>query len=144
MVIWSINWKQLSVGLICLISSKLQTYWILNKCNATSACLVINPIMVDCFPLLLHAGWSFIRLNDGPNIKLADLFKLVGTGLSRVCCLVIRGSTGGFLLLRYFSGIVSHPGFSRCHNMFLSSPHLWLIIGLIRDLYVPYVNSLMD
>ena len=28
-------------------------------------------------------------------------------------CLVIRGSTGGFLLLRYFSGIVSHPGILR-------------------------------
>ena len=46
----------------------------------------------------------------GPNIKLVDLFKLVGTGLSLVCCLVIRGSTGGFLLLRFFSGIVSHHG----------------------------------
>ena len=32
------------------------------------------------------------------------------TGLSFVCCLVIRGLTGGFLLLRYFSSIVSHPG----------------------------------
>ena len=30
--------------------------------------------------------------------------------LSLVCCLVNRGSTGGFLVLRYFSGIVSHPG----------------------------------
>ena len=27
--------------------------------------------------------------------------KLVGTGLSLVCCVVIRGSTAGFLLLRY-------------------------------------------
>ena len=35
------------------------------------------------------------------------------TGLSFFCCLVIRGSTGGFLLLRYFSGIVSHPGVLR-------------------------------
>ena len=42
-------------------------------------------------------------VNDGPNIKLVDLFKLVWTGLSLVCCLVIRRSTGGFLLLRYFS-----------------------------------------
>ena len=54
-----------------------------------------------------------IILNDGPNIKLADLFKLVGTGLSLDCCLDIRGSTGGFPLLRYFSGIVSHPGVLR-------------------------------
>ena len=26
-----------------------------------------------------------------------------------VCCLAIRGSTGGFLLLRYSRGVVSHP-----------------------------------
>ena len=32
-----------------------------------------------------------LTLNDGPNIKLVDLFKLVGTGLNLVCCLVIRG-----------------------------------------------------
>ena len=47
---------------------------------------------------------------DGLNIKLVDLLTLVGTGLSIACCLVILGSTGGFLLLQYFSGIVSHPG----------------------------------
>ena len=52
---------------------------------------------------------ALLRLNDGPNIKLIELFKLVGTGLSLVCCLVNRGSTGGFPLLRYFSGIVTHP-----------------------------------
>ena len=52
-------------------------------------------------------------LNDGSNMKLVDLFKLVGTGLSLVCCLVIRGSAGGLILLRYFSGIVSHPGVLR-------------------------------
>ena len=33
--------------------------------------------------------------------------------------------------------------FSRCHNTFQSSPHLRLIIGLIRDLFVPNVDSLM-
>ena len=38
---------------------------------------------------------------------------MVGTGLSLIYCLVNRGSTGGFLLLRYFSGIVSHPGVLR-------------------------------
>ena len=43
------------------------------------------------------------------NIKLVDLFTLVGTGLSLVCCLVIRGSTGDFLLCQYFSGVVSQP-----------------------------------
>ena len=43
-------------------------------------------------------------------MKLVDILKLVGTGLSIVCCLAIRGSTaGGFLMLRYFSGAVSHP-----------------------------------
>ena len=46
-----------------------------------SACIVINPITVE----------SFATLNDRPNIKLVDLFKLVGTGLSLVCCLVIWG-----------------------------------------------------
>ena len=30
-----------------------------------------------------------------------------------VCCLVIRDSTGGLLLLQYFSGIVSHSGVLR-------------------------------
>ena len=35
------------------------------------------------------------------------------------------------------------PGFSRCHNTFLSSPHLLFIKGLIRDLFVPCVGSLM-
>ena len=39
---------------------------------------------------------------------LVDLFKLVGTGVSLVFCLVIQASTGGFLLLRYFNGVVSH------------------------------------
>ena len=65
------------------------------------------------FLLLRNFRISGIRLNDGPNIKLVDLFKLVGTGFSLVCCLVIRCSTGGFLLLRYLSGIVSHPGVLR-------------------------------
>ena len=75
-----------------------------------SACLVINPVMVDIFAslFLLHAGWSCIRPSDEPNIKLVDL--LVGTGLSLVCCLIILGSTGVFLLLLYFSGIAAHPG----------------------------------
>ena len=67
------------------------------------------PITVDnlVFPLSLHAGWSCIRLNDGPHKKLVELFNLVGAGLRLVCCLVIRGSTGGFVLLQYFSGVVS-------------------------------------
>ena len=43
-------------------------------------------------------------------MKLVELFKLSGPVLSLVCCLVIRGSTGGFLLLRDFSGDVSSRG----------------------------------
>ena len=45
----------------------------------------------------------------GPIIKLVDLFKLIVTGLSLVYCLVIRDSADGFVLLKYFSGVVSHP-----------------------------------
>ena len=41
----------------------------------------------------MQAGWSCIRLNDGPNIKLTELLKSVGLD-SLVCCLVIRGSFG--------------------------------------------------
>ena len=76
-----------------------------------SACLVINPIPVDSFAALFNCTpvWPCIRHNDGPIIKLLDLFKLVGTGLSLVCCFVIRGSTYAFLFLRYFSGIVFTP-----------------------------------
>ena len=42
-----------------------------------------------------------------PNLKLVDLFNMIGTGLSLVCCLVIWGSTGVFLW--YLSGGVLHP-----------------------------------
>ena len=46
------------------------------------------------------------------------------TGLAVRSLMVIRGSAGGFHLLRYFSGVVSHQGVSGCHNtLFLSSPH---------------------
>ena len=59
-----------------------------------SACLVINPITVSSFA---PSYCTPVGLNDGHNIKLVELFKLVGAGLSLVYCLVIRGSTGGFL-----------------------------------------------
>ena len=41
----------------------------------------------------------------GKNLKTLSVLKmhlvqLVGAGLSRVCCLVIQGSTGGFFLFR--------------------------------------------
>ena len=42
-------------------------------------------------------------------MKLVELFRLVGAGLSLVCCLVIRGSIGGFLLLRDFNSVALHP-----------------------------------
>ena len=38
-----------------------------------------------------------------------ELFKLGGAGLSLVCCLLIKGSTGGFLLLKDFSVVIAHP-----------------------------------
>ena len=69
-----------------------------------SLCLVINPITVDSFASLFNCT-PVGRAPDsmmGPNIKLVDLFKLVGYGLSLVCCLVIRGSTGGFAFAPVF------------------------------------------
>ena len=57
----------------------------------------------------MNASCSNIRLNDGPKIKLVKSFNLVGAGLSFVCCLVIRGSTGVLVLFRYFRGMVWHP-----------------------------------
>ena len=104
------------------------------------------------------AGWSCIRLNDGPNIKLVDLFQLVGTGLSLVCCLVIRGSTGVFFcfvflfffffffffcLLHYFSGVVSHPRVAQVSLHVSVESSSLTHQDLIHDLFVPYVDSLM-
>ena len=57
--------------------------------------------MVNNYASLFDCTPVGIRLNDEPNIKPFDVFKLVGTGLSHVYCLGIRGSTGGFLLLRF-------------------------------------------
>ena len=57
----------------------------------------------------MHAGWSCIDINDGLNIKLVELFKLVEAGLSLVCWLAIQGATGGLHLHRDFSGIIAHP-----------------------------------
>ena len=76
-----------------------------------SACLVINPIKVDSFAPVYNCTPIGLASDSmmGPNIKLVDLFKLVGTGLSFVYSLVIRGLSGGFLLLRYFSGIILQP-----------------------------------
>ena len=66
-----------------------------------------------------------MRLNDGTNIKLVDVCQFVGTGLCLVWCLVIRCSTGGFLLPRIFSGVVSHIRDLLGHNiLILSIPRL--------------------
>ena len=74
----------------------------------------------------MHAGWSCIRLNDGLNIKPVKFFFLLArAGNSLVWCLVIRGSTGGFLLLGYFSELLNTLRLSSCHIiLFLLSPHL--------------------
>ena len=75
------------------------------------------------------------RLNDGPNTELVDVIKLVGTGLSLVCCLVIRGSTGGFFCSGISVVLFHTLGISRCHNsLFLSNSH---ITDLIYDLFDP-------
>ena len=42
-------------------------------------------------------------------MQLVDVYKFVWTGFSLACCLVIRGLTGSFHLLWFFSGIVSRP-----------------------------------
>ena len=70
-----------------------------------SACLVINPIMVDNFVALFiarPAGLS-VRLYDDPDFKL---FILVGWDRNTfACCLVYWGSTDD-LLLQISSGVV--------------------------------------
>ena len=52
-------------------------------------------------------------------------------------------STGGFLLLRYFHGVVSHPRVLQVSQYVSVESSSLLIISLIRDLFVPYVESLM-
>ena len=78
-------------------SSSCTTTELIKIANLLSYSILFYPITLD--NRVSFWGSSYL-LNDGPNIKLVDLFKLVGTELSLVCCLVIRGSNGGFLLLR--------------------------------------------
>ena len=67
-------------------------------------------------------------LSNKANLYYSVMFKnnqiplLTQDQASRAFQLVV------FLLLRYVSGVVSRP---RCH-LFLSSPHLLFIIGLIQ------------
>ena len=58
-------------------------------------------------PAFLHAGWSCISINDGLDTELVELLKLVGAGRCLVFSSVNRSSTGGFILLQYFNGMVS-------------------------------------
>ena len=55
--------KIMYVGLRFLIISEKISLLTIAFCNI---CLVIKAIMVDN---LLHAGWSGIRVNDGPDIS---------------------------------------------------------------------------
>ena len=85
-----------------------------------SACLVFNPITVNNFASLFNCTpvarvsdsmiaptWSYFLI----IVYLFTLLILVGLGRSFfVCCLAHRGSTVGFLLLQYSSGVVQQPG----------------------------------
>ena len=44
-----------------------------------TACMVVNPVMVDSFSFLFICTWSVLRLND---CSLLNLFQLVGAWLS--------------------------------------------------------------
>ena len=79
-------------------------------CDSLHVYLLTQSRIIILLPILIANRLSCIRLIDGPNIKLVGLFELVGAGLSLVCCLVIRCSTGGFLLLLAFSGISQPRG----------------------------------
>ena len=111
-----------------------------------SACVIINPITVDSFAFLYNCTPAGRASDSMMSPKLSLLIYLSWLGLDLV--LSIAWSFGVQLAISFCSGIpvvMFHIlGFSRCNNMFLSSPHLWLITGLIRDLFVSYVDSLMD
>ena len=64
----------MSVGLAKIL---LKTAYKMDILRQT-ACIVVNPVMVDNFAFLfkLHDGESVLRLNDG---SLLSLFQMVGT-----------------------------------------------------------------
>ena len=71
------------------------------------ACLVVNPITANNFASSFNYK-PVGRESDSlicPYKRLVDLFKLVGTGLSLVCCLAISGFNWRFSFA---------PGFHRC------------------------------
>ena len=150
MVTWSIKREKLLVGLIFLISyEKLScvTKRIGYDINVMrqSVCLVINPLTVDSCASLFNCR-PIGRVSDsmmGPRQSL--LIYLSSLGLDLV--LSVARSFGDQLVVFFCSGIsvvLFHTlEFSGCHDTFLSSPHLGLIIGHIRDLFVPYDDSFM-
>ena len=79
-----------------------------------SASLVFIPITVNKLTSFFNC-MPVGRASDsmmGPNKKLVDFFKVGWTRLSLVCCLIIRGSAGGFLLFRLFSALFYTLGIS--------------------------------
>ena len=101
-----------------------------------SACLVLNPITVNNFASLFNCT------------LVGRAFILVGWGRSFfVCCWAHRGSTVGFLFAPVFHWCCStpqrSPGIGR-NTLFLSRPHLSLIIVFIHDLIVAHDDPLMS
>ena len=84
--------------------------------NIQSACLFIYPITVDSFASLFNCSpvdRSCIRLNDGANIMLVDLLKLVGLDYVFSVAqlfgvqLVVFFCAGIYVVLFYTIGVVS-------------------------------------
>ena len=58
---------------------------------------------------------------------------------------VIRGTAGGFLLLRYLSGVRNTRGFFRSHNaLFLSSPNLRFVKCHLVVCFFPVMIDELD
>ena len=91
--------------------------------------LLLSVVWPFGVPLVVFLGWDL-------GLNWVSSWGFFLPTLSLVLCLVIRNSTGGFLLLRYFGGAVWHPrDLQVSHNtLFPSSPLLLFIIGFIRDL----------
>ena len=74
-----------------------------------SACLVFKSITVNNFASFFNC-MPVGRASDSMMAPTKKLLILVARGGSFfVCCLAIRGSTVGFLLLQCSSGVVRHP-----------------------------------
>ena len=87
-----------------------------------SACLVVNPITINNFPLYLHADGSCIRRNEGSGLKCS--IQLVGARCS-VFGRAQWGSTVGYLLLqRFIKGLAVE--YSSCFNSVLLDLDLYV------------------